>query len=121
MNIIKTSDYENMSELAAQFLLDKIRNQEVKVLGLATGGTPIGLYKRLTEKISDGIFSLKHLHTVNLDEYIGLSAEDANSYHQYMERVLFKHIDIPKGQVHLPNANVDDISIECKRYERLIH
>jgi len=109
-----------MSELGAQFLVDKLKGGEVEVLGLATGGTPVGLYKRLIKKINDEKLSLSHLHTVNLDEYIGLSADDPNSYHQYMETVLFKHIDIPKDQVQLPNGYAKDVSSECERYEQLI-
>jgi len=120
MEIIKARDYENMSELGAQFLVDKLKGGEVEVLGLATGGTPVGLYKRLIKKINDEKLSLSHLHTVNLDEYIGLSADDPNSYHQYMETVLFKHIDIPKDQVQLPNGYAKDVSSECERYEQLI-
>jgi len=120
MEIIKARDYENMSELGAQFLVDKLKGGEVEVLGLATGGTPVGLYKRLIKKVNDEKLSLSHLHTVNLDEYIGLSADDPNSYHQYMETVLFKHIDIPKDQVQLPNGYAKDVSSECERYEQLI-
>lgn len=120
MKIIKANDYEDMSELGALFLIDKIKNEEVEVIGLATGGTPVGLYKRLIRKVYKEKMTLSHLHTVNLDEYIGLSAEDANSYHQYMDDALFKHIDIPKDHQHLPNGDADDISMECERYEQLI-
>ncbi|PYZ92071.1 glucosamine-6-phosphate deaminase [Salipaludibacillus keqinensis] len=121
MNVIRARDYEDMSEKASQLVVDKINESNVNVLGLATGGTPVGLYKRLIKKINKGKASFSNIHTVNLDEYIGLSADDPNSYHRYMDDVLFKHINIPKSQTHLPNGDAEDVQLECLRYEALIH
>ncbi len=118
---MKVENYQNMSEKGAQFILEKLINREVNVLGLATGGTPVGLYEHLIKKIHNKGLSLSHLHTVNLDEYIGLAADDPNSYHQYMEDVLFKHIDIPSNNAHLPHGDAENVTYECERYEQLIH
>ncbi|MCE7794100.1 glucosamine-6-phosphate deaminase [Salipaludibacillus sp. CUR1] len=120
MKVIKAENYNDMSEKAARFIFERLVRGEVKVLGLATGGTPVGLYKRLIKHINDKNLSLSALHTVNLDEYVGLSDEDPNSYHQYMEDELFKHIQIPRSQTHLPHGDAEDSEAECTRYEKLI-
>ncbi len=120
MNIIKANNYENMSNLAANILLEKIIKGQKLVLGLATGGTPVGLYNILIKQLSKDKLSLKHLHTVNLDEYIGIPIDHPQSYHQFMDENLFNHIDIPKSQTHLPNGEVSDLEKECERYEALI-
>ncbi|SER85765.1 glucosamine-6-phosphate deaminase [Salisediminibacterium halotolerans] len=120
MNIIQVQDYEEMSEQGAEFLFREIMSGRSKVIGLATGGTPVGLYKHLVEKINANEVSLTDVHTVNLDEYIGLSDDHPNSYHQYMFQNLFQYIDIPSANRHLPSGTAADFSEECRRYERLI-
>ncbi|MFD1848609.1 glucosamine-6-phosphate deaminase [Oceanobacillus bengalensis] len=120
MNIIKVKDYEALSEKACEYLIDRIRAVEKTVLGLATGSTPEGLYKRLIEKYREGNVSFKDVTTFNLDEYVGLKKEDPNSYYYFMKDKLFNHIDVEMENVYLPKGVVADLEGECSEYERLI-
>lgn len=119
MNIIKVKDYEEMSRTAADLVYKDIQAENIQVLGLATGGTPIGFYRELVKNIQQNSFSVDWLHTVNLDEYIGLAPEHRNSYHTYMEKHFFKHVDIPSAQQHLPNGEAADPQAEAEEYEKL--
>jgi len=93
---------------------------ENPVLGLATGSTPEGLYQRIIEKYEQKEISFQNAMTFNLDEYVGLAKDDPNSYYHYMNEKLFKHIDIPKEHIHIPNGTADDLEKECNDYEQLI-
>lgn len=120
MKLIKVADYNEMSQIAADYVIDKLhRNPQIK-LGMATGDTPKGLYREL---ISDHVMngtSYKHVQTFNLDEYIGLSGQDSQSYRYYMDTLLFDHIDIDKKNTHLPKGDAVDEFAEAKAYEKLI-
>ncbi len=109
-----------MSKVAAEMLIEKLSATGVNVMGLATGGTPEGMYKQLVKLASERNFSFKDIHTVNLDEYVGLSDEHPNSYHTYMRNHLFDHIDIPDANTHLPNGLAENLDGECERYEKMI-
>ncbi|WP_404454330.1 glucosamine-6-phosphate deaminase [Virgibacillus necropolis] len=121
MNVLKVKNYDEMSEKACSILLDKINSVPHPVLGLATGSTPEGLYKKLIEEYRSGEVSFKDTTTFNLDEYIGLSMDHPNSYHHYMKDHLFQHIDIDMEKAHVPNGDVTDVQSECKDYEKIIH
>ncbi|MBM7095963.1 glucosamine-6-phosphate deaminase [Bacillus sp. H-16] len=120
MRVIKVEDYTEMSRCAALHFIGKLSDEEVNVMGLATGGTPEGMYKELIKESKKRGFSFKYIHTVNLDEYVGLRADDPHSYHTYMRRHLFDHIDIPEKNVHLPDGAAGNPETECERYEQLI-
>lgn len=90
------------------------------VLGLATGSTPIGLYKQLVEWFKKGDLDFSEVMTVNLDEYKGLSRENDQSYYYFMHQNLFDHVNIPVENTHLPNGMEPDSQKECKRYTELI-
>ncbi|PYZ95939.1 glucosamine-6-phosphate deaminase [Alteribacter lacisalsi] len=121
MELLIVDDAEEMSEKAASVLYDVIGEKQRAVLGLATGGTPVRTYKILSSRLNRAKKPLDHVHTVNLDEYIGLSPSDPNSYHSYMEKHLFQHTAIPKDQTHLPDGMAEDLAAECRRYEQLIN
>ena len=87
------------------------------VLGLPTGGTPVGMYQKLVEFYRVGKVSFQHVITFNMDEYVGLPEDHPESYHSYMAKHLFNHIDIPPDQVHILNGNAVDLVAECDRYE----
>lgn len=89
------------------------------VLGLATGATPIPLYRQLVELHRQGL-SFRQVRTINLDEYVGLPAEHPQSYHQFMNDHLFNHLDIPDDQIFLLNGQAADLNAECERYDRII-
>lgn len=120
MNIIKVKNYDEMSEKACELIVQKINAMERPVLGLATGSTPEGLYDRLIEAKQSQQVSFDKTTTFNLDEYVGLSEEDEQSYHYYMHERFFKHIDIKSDHVHLPQGDADNLKEECKRYDQLI-
>ncbi|WP_456274600.1 glucosamine-6-phosphate deaminase [Bacillus sp. AK031] len=117
MEIIKVKNYSDMCTKAAQLVIERVNDFSAPVLGLATGGTPKGLYEKLIENHQKGHTSYRHVTTFNLDEYAGLPQNDQNSYFHYMNERLFKHIDIDKGSTHLPDGMADDIKKECIRYE----
>ncbi len=120
MRIIEVSDYKQMSEKAAHHVIGKVRSSDCLTLGLATGGTPEGLYGELIEDHHVNGTSYKCVKTFNLDEYIGLSKDDPNSYFQYMCSNLFSHIDISLNNTHIPAGMAADLGKECERYENLI-
>jgi glucosamine-6-phosphate deaminase len=90
------------------------------VLGLPTGSTPIGTYKRLIEMVNKGELSFEHVVTFNMDEYIGLPPEHEQSYHYFMKSHFFDHIDIKKENIHIPNGQARDLGRECQAYEEKI-
>ena len=120
MNIIKVKDYDEMSDKACELIVDRLNKLENPVFGLATGSTPEGLYKRLIEKYEQKEVSFKGVTSFNLDEYIGLAADNPNSYHYFMGEKLFNHVDISPSQTHLPNGIADDLNKECRDFEQLI-
>ncbi|MCY0899396.1 MAG: glucosamine-6-phosphate deaminase [Firmicutes bacterium] len=89
------------------------------VLGLATGATPILLYRQLVAFHRQGL-SLAHVTTINLDEYVGLAPDHPQSYRAFMEAHLFRHVDIPAAQTHVPNGLAPDLAAECARYDALL-
>lgn len=121
MNILVFEDFETLSIEAAKRVEKQVRDNSQSVLGLATGSTPIGLYRKMAEGIQKRGMSYKQVQTINLDEYIGLDPEHPRSYHTFMEDHLFKHIDIPSENQHLPNGKPDSVEEECQRYEQLIN
>lgn len=118
--MIKVDNYQQMSEKAAEYIIDRVTKVPSIKLGLATGGTPIGTYKHLIEDYQKNGTSYRNVTTFNLDEYIGLSGENKNSYRYYMNDLFFNHIDINKEKTHIPQGDVSDIQKECLRYEELI-
>jgi len=92
------------------------------VLGLATGSTPIGIYRELIRMHHDEALDFSDVITFNLDEYYGVAPDDIHSYHRYMWENLFSHINIPRDNVHIPRGDVprDEIDAECARYEQAI-
>lgn len=96
-----------------------LREHANPVLGLATGSTPLRLYRQLVEFHRQGL-SFAHVTTVNLDEYVGLAAEDPHSYAAFMRRELFAQVDIPLGNIFLPNGMTQDLAGECARYDAIL-
>lgn len=109
--------YDNPQEAtAAAFDLLKERLESgIKTLGLATGSTPLKLYERLRDSKMD----VSGITTVNLDEYVGLAADNPQSYRYYMNEELFKYMNF--AATHVPNGIAKDLEEECRRYEDLLH
>ena len=120
MRIYKAKDYEEMSRKAAGIVSAQIIMKPDCVLGLATGSTPVGLYKQLIEWYRNGDLDFSGVRTVNLDEYKGISRDNDQSYYYFMHQNLFDHVNIPAGNTHLPDGMEPDSEKECRRYEELI-
>lgn len=120
MKIIRVKDYTEMSIKAAEFMIEKIRRSPKLNLGLATGGTPVGLYEHLVKDHKENNTSYHNVKTFNLDEYIGLSGEDPNSYRYFMDQHLFNHIDIQKSNTYVPLGNSKNPQQFCVDYEKLL-
>lgn len=120
MKIIVTKDYEEMSEVAKNMIIDEVsKNRDIR-LGLATGGTPLLTYKKIIEEYNQTNIDFSNVITFNLDEYVGLSPSDKNSYHYYMKNNLFNSLDIKKENTHIPNGIALDLKEECENYEKQI-
>ncbi|MCP2033530.1 glucosamine-6-phosphate deaminase [Planomicrobium sp. HSC-17F08] len=120
MQLVKVDNYEEMSKKACSMLVDHIRKTRNPVIGLATGSTPEKLYNCLIEEYKQGKVSFQDVTTFNLDEYVGLSKDDANSYHQYMKEKLFDHVDLEESRIHLPNGQSGNVEQDCLAYEKQI-
>lgn len=119
MNWIQATDYDHLSELAAEIFQQQLKEKPDSILGLATGSTPIGLYKKLVERHNNGLLSFEKVTTFNLDEYVGLNPENEASYHYFMNEHLFQHINIDKKNVHIPSG-LGDTEKNAQQYEKLI-
>jgi len=120
MKLIMTKDYLDMSKKAASIFIERVQKKHDITLGLATGSTPKAVYELLIQDYQQQHTSYKHVRTVNLDEYIGMSPCDKNSYHQFMMNHLFQHIDIQMENVYIPDGTAKDLEQECHNYEEKI-
>ena len=125
MRLIIEKDYQMMSEWAAEHVIKRINDAKPTpetpfVLGLPTGSSPEGMYACLVKACKEGRVSFKNVITFNMDEYVGLPEEHPESYHSFMARNLFDHIDIKKENVHILNGNAADLEKECEHYEQMI-
>ena len=106
--IRKVGSYDEMSKIVALHVKRFIGNSQIGVLGLPTGGTPLGMYEELRQ---DFRLDWSKVATFNLDEYVGIDEKHPESYKNYMYRNLFSHIDIDESRVHFPNAEHYDSRI----------
>ncbi len=120
MLVLVKDDYDQMSKEAAKIVAALVRRKPDCVLGLATGSTPLGLYKELIRMHKEEGLDFSKVTTFNLDEYVGLPPEHDQSYHYFMWENLFKHINIDPGRVHVPHGMADDVEEHCRWYEERI-
>ncbi|HPQ47613.1 MAG TPA: glucosamine-6-phosphate deaminase [Clostridia bacterium] len=113
-------DYEDMSEKAAMLFLKQINKKDNSLLGLATGSSPVGIYRNLIKWHSEGLLDFSAVKTVSLDEYVGLGASDPQSYRHFMNENLFNHINIKMENTHVPNGLAEDLWMEVLEYEKRI-
>lgn len=114
------SDYEQLSEMAADKVASLIKAKPGAVIGFATGSTPLGLYQKLIQYHKNDGLDFSGITTFNLDEYIGLPADHTQSYAYFMHRHLFSHINIDPHRIHLPDGMSEDIEGHCAWYEEQI-
>jgi glucosamine-6-phosphate deaminase len=120
MRVIIVPDYEAMSRKAAQIVAAEMKKKPKFVLGLATGSTPLGLYKELIRMNKTGEVDFSNVITFNLDEYVGLAKDHPQSYHYFMFENLFNHVNIDPKNVHIPDGLASDIEVFCEQYEKEI-
>lgn len=120
MNLIIVNNYDEISKLSAKTIKDIITRKPNAILGLATGSTPVGTYKKLIEMNKNNEIDFSEIKTVNLDEYVGLNEKDTKSYRYFMNENLFNHINIRKENTFIPNGLAKNIEEEAKNYDRKI-
>ncbi len=120
MKIVEATDYKDMSRKAANVISAQVILFPRSVLGLATGSTPLGIYRQLIDWYRKGDVDFSEASSVNLDEYCKLSPENPQSYHYYMKENFFRHININPKKTFVPNGLAEDIDAECRRYDKLI-
>jgi len=120
MEVIIKESYEQMSTLGAEIVARVVRNKPRAVIGLATGSTPLGVYKELIRMHKDEGLSFSQIVTFNLDEYIGLPPEHPQSYRCFINQNLLDHIDIRKENTYLPDGMAENIELACVEYEKKI-
>ncbi len=121
MNIIVVKDYSEMSRKAAHLFVGQILQKPNSVLGLATGSTPVGLYKELIKFYKEGMIDFENVIAFNLDEYLNLDPTHEQSYARFMEENLFQFINMKEKNHHIPSGTALEFEAECDRYEELIH
>ena len=122
MRIVIKKDYDEVSDWVSTYVTNRIKKANPNstkpfVLGLPTGSTPVGTYKKLIEIHKAGKLSFKNVVTFNMDEYVGLAEDHSESYHYFMRTNLFDHIDIPEENVNILDGNAKDLEKECTDYE----
>jgi len=120
MNVIIVKDYEEMSAMAAEITIGALKNKPNLVLGLATGSTPVGLYKKLAEAHQKDGLDFSQVVTFNLDEYVGLPADHPQSYRRFMDENLFDHINVQPRNIHIPDGMAEPLNAHCADYEKMI-
>jgi len=125
MRVIIEPNYELAAKWAANYVAKKINefgptDSKPFVLGFPTGSSPIGMYNKLVELCKAGVVSFNNVVTFNMDEYVNLPEDHPESYHSFMNKYLFSHIDIRKDNINILNGNAPDLEAECASYEEKI-
>lgn len=115
-NVVIAEDYDAVSSEAFK-IMRSVMTKPNPVLGLATGSSPVGLYKKMIADHNSNNTSYKKAVTFNLDEYIGIPRNHEQSYWTFMHENLFDSIDIPEANIHIPRGDAEDAEAECARYE----
>ena len=120
MRVIVTNSYDEMSTEAAKIVAGQIYLKPDSVLGLATGSTPLSMYKKLIAVHEMIGLDFSQVTTFNLDEYIGMAPDNPQSYHYFMHHNFFDFINIKPENIYIPDGMAKDIVAEGKRYDALI-
>lgn len=120
MRFIKFKTYEEMSAFVADLFAAQLKLKPDSVLGLATGSTPVGTYKKLIEMYKNGEIDFSQCTTFNLDEYYPISKSNTQSYDYFMKEHLFNHVNISTERINIPDGEAKDAEIECASYDKKI-
>lgn len=119
MNVVVVSNFDRMSEEVTKLVRSQVKRNPQSVLGLATGSSPLQVYRLLGEYHEHGL-DFSEITTFNLDEYVGLASDHPQSYRYYMEQNFFSLVNIDRSRTFIPNGVADDLQGECTNYEALI-
>ena len=120
MRLIRAKNYAEVSRKAGQIIAAQIQLKPDCVLGLATGSSPVGTYQELIAKYQQGELDFSQVKTINLDEYVGLTADHDQSYAYFMRTNLFDHVNIDPKNCNIPNGMNPDAAAECARYDAIV-
>lgn len=119
MRIIKVTDYDEVSVRTANMILGQVNLKPDAVLGLATGGSPVGAYKKIVEAYNNNEIDFSEVTTINLDEYRGIKRSHEQSYWSFMHENLFKHINVREDRIFIPNGENLNAEEVCREYDRI--
>lgn len=120
MRLILAENYAEMSYKAADIVRCQVVLKPDSVLGLATGDTPLGMYKELIRLYVNHQVDFSKTTIFNLDEYCRIERANSQSYHYYMYHRFFQYINVKRQNTHIPNGTAKDIDAECRKYDRQI-
>lgn len=120
MKFIKVDTYNKLSRHAANIISAQVIGKPNSVLGLATGSSPVGVYRQLIEWYNKGDIDFSEVTSVNLDEYVGLTGQDEQSYRYFMQENFFDHVNIRPENTYVPNGCAQDMEKECSEYDARI-
>jgi glucosamine-6-phosphate deaminase len=121
MKIIRAKDYKDMSRKAANIISAQVIMKPNCVLGLATGGTPVGTYAQLIDWYNKGDIDFSEVTTINLDEYRGLPRDHEQSYWYFMQKNLFSSVNVQPDRIFVPDGSNPDAEAACREYDAIIH
>ncbi len=120
MKLIVCKNYDDLSAAAAELVAGVIRENPTCVLGLATGSTPVGLYRGLIDRYNRGELDFSGVTSVNLDEYYPIAPDNDQSYRYFMNQNLFDHVNIDKAKTYVPDGLAADPDAACEAYEAIV-
>ena len=125
MKIIIKKDPEDVGAWVAQYTINKINahaptKEKPFILGLPTGSSPVPTYKEFIRMHKEGKLSFENIITFNMDEYVDLPEDHPESYHYFMYKYLFDHVDIPPENINFLDGNAPDLEKVCSDYEEKI-
>ena len=119
-DVIVLSDADAASRRVAEMIADVVRDRPDAVLGLATGGTPVGAYRELVRRHRETSLDFSRVTTFNLDEYVGLEPTHPQSYRAFMQQHLFDHLNVDPARTHVPSGTASNLDAHAAEYERTI-
>lgn len=120
MRVHVARSVEDWNRTSAQIVGRVIKEKEWPVIGLATGNTPVGMYKELVAMYKAGELDFSRVRTFNLDEYLGIEPEHPASFISFMREHLFDHVNIDPDRIHIPRSNPKSPEEEAKRFSKLL-
>ena len=120
MKFITVSNYDELSRKGANIIAAQVIQKPKSVLGLATGSSPVGIYRELIARYQAGDLDFSKVKSINLDEYLGLDGTNDQSYRYFMQKNLFDHINIDPANTYVPNGCAEDLAKECDAYDARI-